>query len=347
MTGFVRVVAPDKVPDPIVQPMGIDDGLLCILVPVHDEAEVLPEFHRRLGAALAAMPMCAEILYVDDGSMDASPMVLARLREGDDRVAVLTLSRNFGKEIAMAAGLDFIAGDAVVIIDADLQDPPELIPSLVGMWRRGFDQVEIRRVSRDGEPIAKHWTARAFYWLMARVTEVAITPDVGDFRLLSRRAVDALRALRERNRFMKGLCAWIGYPRTQIAYHRAPRYAGTTKWNYWHLWNLAIDGFTSFTIMPLKIASYVGLLVALTAFAYGVFVILKTLAFGDSVTGYPSLMVVLLFLGGAQLLCVGVIGEYLGRTFVETKKRPLYLVDVFYPCGGNAMDVTASKRAVP
>lgn len=320
-------------------------GLLSILVPVYNEAEVLPEFHRRLCAAVAQLPMQVEVVYVDDGSTDGSCAMLSHLQAQDLRVAVLALSRNFGKETAMAAGLDHVRGDAVVIIDADLQDPPELIPAMVENWKHGFDQVEMQRIGRDGESATKRWTAHAFYRLITRVSDVSITPDVGDFRLLSRRAVDALRTLRERNRFMKGLYAWIGYPRTQVTYRRAPRHAGNTKWNYWRLWNLAIEGFTSFTVMPLKVASYVGLLVALVAFGYGVFVILKTLAIGESVTGYPSLMVVLLFLGGAQLLCVGVLGEYLGRMFVETKQRPLYLVDTFCPPGAHG--ATLPRKTSP
>ena len=311
------------------------DQLLSVLVPVYNEQEVLPEFHRRLVAALSDLDLEHEVLYVNDGSTDGSAEVLRQLRESDSRISVLDLSRNFGKEIAMAAGLDHVRGDAVVIIDADLQDPPELIPRMLAAWKQGYDQVEMKRISREGESTAKRWTAHAFYRLMTRVSDVRITEDVGDFRLLSRRAVDGMRQLGERNRFMKGLYAWVGYTRVQIAYHRSPRHAGKTKWNYWRLWNFAIEGFTSFTVMPLKVASYVGLLVALIAFVYGVAVILKTLVFGDSVSGYPSLMVVLLFLGGAQLMCLGVLGEYLGRMFIEIKQRPLYLVSEFHPAGAD------------
>lgn len=321
------------------------DEVLSILVPVYNEQDVLPEFHRRLIAALSNVDIGLDVLYVNDGSTDGSMEVLRLLRGGDNRVSVLDLSRNFGKETAMAAGLDHVRGDAVVIIDADLQDPPELIPKMLVAWKQGYDQVEMKRVSREGESVAKRWTAHAFYRLIARLSDVAITENVGDFRLLSRRAVDGMRQLGERNRFMKGLYAWVGFPRIQIAYHRSPRHAGTSKWNYWRLWNFAIEGVTSFTVTPLKVASYVGSLVALIAFVYGVIVILKTLAFGDSVTGYPSLMVVLLFLGGAQLMCLGVLGEYLGRMFIETKQRPLYLVNEFHPVGpkDRLTDVQAPK----
>lgn len=316
---------------PVVRTLTFADEVLSILVPVYNEQEVLPEFHRRLIAALSDVDMGLEVLYVNDGSRDESADVLRQLRESDHRVSVLQLSRNFGKEIAMAAGLDHVCGDAVVIIDADLQDPPELIPKMLVAWKQGYDQVEMQRISREGESATKRWTAHAFYRLIARVSDVPITEDVGDFRLLSRRAVVAMRQLGERSRFMKGLYAWIGYPRVQIPYHRAPRQAGMTKWNYWRLWNFAIEGFTSFTVAPLKVASYVGLLVALAAFVYGVVVILKTLLFGEAIAGYPSLMVALLFLGGMQLLCLGILGEYLGRMFIETKQRPLYLVDALDP----------------
>ncbi len=326
-------------------PAATEGALLSILVPVYNEAEVLPEFHRRLCAAIARLAIPVQVLYVDDGSSDDSLAWLTRLKRRDACVAVLALSRNFGKETAMAAGLDHVRGDAVVIIDADLQDPPELIPEMVAAWQRGYDQVEMRRISRQGESAAKRWTARAFYQLIARLSNVPITADVGDFRLLSRRAVAGMRQLGERNRFMKGLYAWIGYPRTQIDYHRSPRHAGQTKWNYWRLWNFAIEGFTSFTVTPLKVGSYLGSLVALIAFFYGVVVILKTLAFGDSAAGYPSLMVVLLFLGGVQLLCLGILGEYLGRMFIETKQRPLYLVREFHPAV--APDPADVVRAAP
>lgn len=305
--------------------------LLSVLVPVYNEAQVLPEFHERLTAMLVKLPMSVEVVYVDDGSSDGSRELLARLRRQDPRVSVVALSRNFGKETAMAAGLDHVHGDAVVIIDADLQDPPELIPQMIEAWHHGADQVEMKRSSRQGETFAKRWTAHAFYRAMQCLTRVDMTPDVGDFRLLSRRAVEALRKVRERSRFMKGLYAWIGFRRVQLDYERAPRFAGSSKWNYWRLWNLALEGFTSFTVTPLKVASYLGLLVSLAAFAYGVVVVVKTLFLGDPVSGYPSLMAVMLFLGGVQLLCIGVVGEYLGRMFVEAKDRPLYLVDHYAP----------------
>jgi glycosyltransferase involved in cell wall biosynthesis len=302
------------------------DWLLSVVVPAYNEQEVLPEFHRRTAAAVAGLGARIEFVYVNDGSRDSTLEVIRSLRNADARVAVVDLSRNFGKEIALSAGLDHAQGDAVVVIDADLQDPPELIVDLVREWRAGFDVVYARRMERDGESFVKKATAALFYRLIRHVSHVEIPPDTGDFRLLSRRAVEALRLLREQHRFMKGLFAWIGFPQKAVPYRRDARVAGTTKWNYWRLWTLAIEGFTSFTTAPLKVATYIGLATAVGAFCYSLFVIYKTLMFGDPVRGYPSLMVVVLFLGGMQLMALGIIGEYLGRMFNETKRRPLYLL---------------------
>jgi glycosyltransferase involved in cell wall biosynthesis len=272
-----------------------------------------------------------EIVYVNDGSRDTTLSVMQQLRAQDPNVTVIDLSRNFGKEIAMSAGLDQALGDAVVVIDADLQDPPELIPQLVAGWQEGFDVVYARRRARSGETWFKKVTARLFYRVIQSVSRVSIPADTGDFRLLSRRAVDALCRLREQHRFMKGLFAWIGFHQKSVPYHRDPRAAGETKWNYWKLWNFALEGFTSFTIAPLKIATYFGLGVAGFSFIYALFVIYKTLMYGEPVRGYPSLMVVVLFLGGVQLLAIGVLGEYVGRMFNEVKQRPLYLLSSVEP----------------
>jgi glycosyltransferase involved in cell wall biosynthesis len=306
---------------------------LSVVVPVYNEEAVLPEFHRRLAAVLdgLAADLAAEIVYVNDGSSDASLRWLVEMHESDVRVAIVDLSRNFGKEIATSAGLDHARGDAVIIIDADLQDPPELIPDMVRAWRAGSDIVRMRRASRAGESWLKRATARAFYRTIGRISEIEIPADVGDFRLLSRRAVAALARFPERSRFMKGLYAWIGFPSVEIAYHRDGRYAGESKWNYWRLWNLALEGITSFSVGPLKVASYVGFVTALVAFGYGVFVIGKTLLYGDPVRGYPTLIVVVLFLGGLQLMALGIIGEYLARVFIDVKARPLYLVQRSLP----------------
>jgi len=303
--------------------------ILSVVVPVFNEEECLLEFHKRTSTVLNYLKINWEIIYVNDGSSDETIKILNGL--GDKRVGIVDLSRNFGKEIAMTAGLDHAQGDAVVVIDADLQDPPELIPELVAKWKEGFDVVYARRTSRDGETFLKKMTAKYFYRTIQSMSLVKIPEDTGDFRLLSRRAVDAIKQLPERHRFMKGLFAWIGYPQVAVYYHRDPRYAGKSKWNYWKLWNFALEGITSFSIGPLKIATYVGLFIALDSFFYAAFIIYKTLMYGDPVKGYPSMMVVMLFLGGVQLIFLGMIGEYLGRMFNETKNRPLYLVNKYIP----------------
>jgi polyisoprenyl-phosphate glycosyltransferase len=303
---------------------------ISVVVPAHNEAAGLDLFHQRLSQALGSGENW-EVIYIDDGSTDATSHVIEALRRADDRVAFVGLSRNFGKEIAITAGLDHAAGDAVVVIDADLQDPPEVIPQLVAQWRAGFDMVYARRRSRNGDSWLKRGTAHGFYRLMQRMGDLKLPEDTGDFRLMSRRVVDAVRQLREQHRFMKGLFAWVGYPTTFVTYDRQPRSSGTSKWSYWKLWNLALEGITSFTVMPLKLATYVGLAVALLSVIYAAQVIVKTLIIGNPVAGYPSLMTVVLFLGGVQLMFLGVIGEYLGRVFNETKQRPLYLVERYVP----------------
>ena len=308
-----------------------DQILLSVVVPAYNEEEVLPAFHKRLSTVLDSMCMESEIVYVNDGSADNTLTVITALRELDPRVAIVDLSRNFGKEIALTAGLDHASGDAVVVIDADLQDPPELIPELIKHWADGNDVVYAKRISREGESSLKKATALVFYRLIQKVSRVRIPEDTGDYRLLSRRAVDGLKQLREQHRSMKGLFAWIGYPQKAVPYKRDPRYAGRTKWNYWGLWNFALERITSFTIAPLKLATYLGLVIAVAAFAYAGVVVFRTLTFGDPVAGYPSLMVTILFLGGVQLMTIGIIGEYLGRMFDESKQRPLYLVKAYEP----------------
>jgi glycosyltransferase involved in cell wall biosynthesis len=305
--------------------------VISIVVPVYDEAKVLPEFHRRLARVLDQLALAAEVIYVNDGSRDSSLDLLWQLRFQDGRTAILNLSRNFGKEVAVTAGLDHARGEAAVVIDADLQDPPELISALISKWREGYDVVYATRRERLGETWLKRTTASLFYRVVHGICDVAIPQDTGDFRLLNRRCLDALAHCRERRRFMKGLFAWVGFNQIAITYDRAPRYAGRTKWNYWRLWNLAVEGITSFTIAPLKAATYCGLLTALTAFMYGGFIIGNTLLRGRVVPGYASLMTVMLFSTGVQLIAMGVIGEYVGRIFIEVKGRPLYLLDAFHP----------------
>ena len=316
---------------------------LCVVVPAYNESEGLREFHKRLAAVLDRLDLRSEVLYIDDGSRDDTYAVMETLRAGDPRVSTLKLSRNFGKELALTAGLDHADADAVIVIDADLQDPPELIPEFVKHWRAGNDIVYGTRSSRAGETGLKKFTAAGFYRVMSRLSATPVPRDTGDYRLLSRRALDGLKQLRERQRFMKGLFTWVGYRQMSVVYDRDPRFAGTSKFNYWRLWNFALEGITSFSTAPLKIATYVGVLTALLAFVFGLFVFGKALLFGDPVRGYPTLMVVVLFLGGAQLMALGLIGEYLGRLYMEAKQRPLYLVDVHH--GAQAAEKASATTA--
>lgn len=300
---------------------------LTVIVPAYNEAAVLETFHQRLTQVLDRLPLSSSVLYVDDGSSDATWAIVKALAAKDPRVGALKLSRNFGKEAAMTAGLDEVDAEAVVVIDADLQDPPELIPALVEQWHAGYDVVYATRTTRAGETGFKRFTSAAFYRAMEKLSDTPVPRDTGDFRLMSRRALDALRQLRERQRFMKGLFAWIGYRQTAVHYERDPRHAGDTKWNYWRLARLAMEGITSFSTAPLRLATWTGLSASILAFAYGLWVLAKALLYGDPVRGYPTLMLVILFLGGVQLLALGVIGEYLGRNYAESKQRPLYFIE--------------------
>ena len=303
--------------------------LLSVIVPAFNEADGIEQFHARLSQVMNRLPNPWEVIYVNDGSTDRTLILLEALHRRDGHVALVNLSRNFGKEAATTAGLDHAAGDAVIVIDADLQDPPEVIPELVAGWQRGYDMVYGQRRSRGSDSWAKRTTAALFYRLMEDWGDVTVPRNAGDFRLMSRRAVDALLRLREQHRFMKGLFAWIGFPTCAVPYDRAERHAGKTKWNYWRLWNLAVEGLTSFSVLPLKVATYLGLAVAVFAGLFGLQFLLRTLLLGNPVPGYSSLMSVILFLGGTQLLALGIIGEYLGRVFNETKKRPLYITERF------------------
>jgi glycosyltransferase involved in cell wall biosynthesis len=305
--------------------------LLSVIVPVHNESAVLVEFHRQVSGVMGATDCAYELIYVDDGSSDDSIDVLNGIREQDSRVAIIELSRNFGKEVALSAGLDHARGEAVIVIEADLQDPPELIHTFLREWRAGYDVVYGQRVDRRGDSRMKILTAKWFYRTLNYLSDVEIPEDVGDFRLLSRRAVDALVSLPERHRYMKGLYAWIGFPQKSIPYVRQPREAGHTKWNYWRLWNFALEGITSFSNVPLKIATYLGVVTSGVAIIYGLFLFVRTLIWGNPVPGYPSLIIVMLFLGGVQLICLGIIGEYLARTFQESKARKLYFVKGYHP----------------
>jgi glycosyltransferase involved in cell wall biosynthesis len=314
--------------------------LISIVIPAYNEQEVLPAFHARLTSAVAELSYAFEIVYINDGSTDATLTILEDLYAKDPRVAIVDLSRNFGKEIALTAGLHNAQGVAVVVIDADLQDPPELIPQLITEWENGFDVVYARRTQRKGETWLKKASATGFYRVIQRLSKVRIPEDTGDFRLLSRRAVEALNTLSEQHRFMKGLFAWIGYKQKAVYYDRDPRFAGKTKWNYWKLWNFAIEGITSFTTAPLKFATYIGFLTAFVAFIYGSYMLVRTLFFGNPVPGYPSLIVIILFLGGVQLMAIGVVGEDVGRIFTETKRRPLYFLNAYKPRRDSSSDTS-------
>ena len=314
---------------------------LTVVVPVYNESSGLEEFHRQISEVMQATACDYELLYVDDGSTDGSLELMNGFRAGDRRVGVIELSRNFGKEVALSAGLDHASGDAVIIIDADLQDPPELILTFVEEWRNGYDVVYGRRSSREGESPVKISTAKWFYRTINYLSDVEIPQDTGDFRLLSRRAVEAVTSLPERRRFMKGLFAWVGFPQKAVPYVRQPREAGSSHWNYWRLWNLALEGITSFSDVPLRVATYLGALTAGAAFLYGLYFLVRTLIWGNPVPGYPSLIVIVLFLGGVQLICLGIIGEYLARTYDEAKKRTLYFVKGYHPAAAPAESSSA------
>ena len=302
---------------------------LVLLVAAHNEEAALPLLHPRLLAVAEHHGVGARIVYVDDGSRDATWALLAGfVAAAPTRVGAIRLSRNFGKELALTAGLDHVPpGAAVVVLDADGQDPPELVPTMVARWRAGAEIVFGRRTGRPGEPWLKRATAAAFYRVINALSDTPIPRDTGDFRLIGPRAVDALRGLRERQRFMKGLFAWVGFRAEALDYERAPRLAGDSKFDYWRLWNLALEGITGFSTVPLRVATYAGLASAALAFLGGVWVIARTLVWGDPVAGWPSMMVAISFLGGLQLMALGIIGEYLGRLYLEAKQRPLYLVD--------------------
>ena len=303
---------------------------ISVVVPVYNEQENLDYLFQRLLGVLQGLGLIYEIICINDGSRDDTLKDLVDYHHRYPEIKIVNLSRNFGKEIALSAGLDYTQGKVVVIIDADLQDPPELIGELLGKWREGYDVVYATRRSRAGETWLKRFTAFGFYRVLNLLSEVAIPDNTGDFRLLDRRVVEALRQLPERNRFMKGLFSWVGYKQTAVMFDRPPRHRGSSSWNYWKLWNFALEGLTSFSFMPLKIWSYVGLAIAIPAVFYATYLILRTLIFGIDVPGYASLMVAVLFFGGIQLVTLGVIGEYLGRIYQEVKGRPLYFVRDIY-----------------
>ena len=303
-----------------------DSVEISVIIPLYNESDSIEHLFARLTPVLKHLDTNYEIICINDGSQDDTLPKLVKFSQDDSRIKVVSLSRNFGKEIALTAGIDYASGAAVIPIDADLQDPPELIVSLIAKWREGYDVVYATRRSRQGESWIKRITAKAFYQTIGKMSQVPIPSNTGDFRLLDRRVVEAVKKLPERTRFMKGLFAWVGYRQTSILFDREPRRAGKTTWNYWKLWNFALDGIISFSFLPLKVWSYIGVAISFISLLYALMLVLRTLIFGVDVPGYASLMVAILFLGGIQLITLGVLGEYLGRVYEEVKGRPLYFV---------------------
>jgi glycosyltransferase involved in cell wall biosynthesis len=305
---------------------------ITILVPVYNEEASIGRLYDALSSLMADEGLSRydwELLFVNDGSGDASLPSLLALRDGDDRVNVLSLSRNFGKENALLAGLDYAGGDAVIIMDADLQDPVGIVPAMVEAWEQGWDDVYGRRRDRGGESWARRRLSLAYYSMLQRLANIDVLPNVGDFRLLDRRCVDALRRLRETQRYSKGLFCWIGFNKKEIIFDRESRRQGRSSFSMRKLFNLAIEGITGYTTSPLRLSTIVGFVVSLIAFVYLAVILGKTLLWGEPVQGYPSLMCVILFLGGCQLIAIGIIGEYVGRIFNETKNRPAYIPDTY------------------
>lgn len=310
----------------IIKPAA-EELLVSIIIPVFNEEETLQACYEQIVRAIAYSCVKFEFIFIDDGSTDKSVEILQCIQSNDERVKQIMLSRNFGKEAAMSAGLKFSSGDAVIIIDADLQDPPEQINTMIDKWLEGAEVVCMRRRSRAGETAFKKATSHLYYRILSLLSDIPIPMDVGDFRLMSRKVVDATNRLQEANRYMKGLFAWVGFSPVYIDYDRAPRVAGKTKWNNLGLFRLAIQGITSFSVVPLRFMIFSGLIVAGGGIAFGVWIMLKTLVFGEAVAGYPSLVSLITFLGGMQLFATGVLGEYIGKVYIEAKKRPLYVVD--------------------
>ena len=303
---------------------------ITIIVPSYNEEEALPYLYERLNTIMNNLNQYEfEVLFVNDGSKDKTLELIKKMREKDNRISYVNFSRNFGKETAMIAGLDYATGDAVIFIDADLQDPPEIIPELIKYWEEGYDDVYARRKSRKGETFLKKFTSKMYYKILQSLTRVEIQKDTGDFRLLDKRCVNALKKMRETQRCSKSMFSWIGYKKKEVMYDRDPRVAGTTKWNYKKLIDLAIDGITAFTTSPLRVSTYLSIGTFLSFAIYLIYIIAKCITTNTGVEGYQILILLNLFFFGAIILLIGIIGEYLGRIFNETKNRPLYFVDEY------------------
>ncbi|MFI5330657.1 MAG: glycosyltransferase family 2 protein [Desulfobaccales bacterium] len=303
---------------------------LSIVAPMYNEENNIDYFFKKLLSILNNLNMSYEIICVNDGSSDNTLEKLLKFRQDNPFIKIINFSRNFGKEIALTAGLRYSCGKAVIPIDADLQDPPELIERLIAKWRENYDVVYAVREKRYGETLIKRLTANLFYRFINCFSETPIPKNTGDFRLLDRRVVEVLNRIPERTRFMKGLFAWVGFRQTGLSYERQPRHLGKTKWNFWKLWNFALDGITLFSTAGLKFWSYVGMVISILSFIYALFLVSLVLIFGRDVPGYASIMVAILFLGGLQLISLGIIGEYLGRVYAEVKHRPLYIISDCY-----------------
>ena len=303
---------------------------ITILVPAYNEEESLNALYERISKIMNSMENYEfELLFINDGSKDKTLSMIKELRSKDNRVCYVDFSRNFGKEIAMIAGLDYATGDCVIIMDADLQDPPELIPQMVELWEQGYDDVYAKRRSRAGETWLKKFTSKMYYKVLQSLTKVEIQKDTGDFRLLDRRCVNALRKLRESQRNTKSMFSWIGYKKKEVLYDRDPRIAGKTKWNYIKLVDLAIDGITSFTTSPLRLSTFIAIPTFIVLFVYFVYVIAKCFVVHEAIQAFQAIILLILFFSGIQILLFGIVGEYLGRIFNETKNRPLYLVNEY------------------
>ena len=303
---------------------------ISVIIPAYNEEESLPFLYERMKELMKNMSNYEfEILFVNDGSKDKTIEIIKKMREEDKRICYVDFSRNFGKEIAMIAGLDYATGDCVVFMDADLQDPPELIPELVKYWEEGYDDVYAKRRSRKGETWLKKFTSKMYYKVLQKLTKIEIQRDTGDFRLLDRRCVNALKKLRESQRNTKSMFSWIGYKKKEVLYDRDPRVAGSTKWNYGKLVDLAIDGITSFTTSPLRLSTFIAIPTFILLFVYFVYVIAKCIIIHQAIQAFQAIILLILFFSGVQILLFGIVGEYLGRIFNETKNRPLYLVNEY------------------
>ena len=301
---------------------------VSILIPCYNEQDSLPILYKEL-CRIMSMPESLsyewEVLFVNDGSKDRTLEIIKSLRESDKRICYVDLSRNFGKEKAMLAGFDYVTGDCMIIMDADLQDPPSLIPEMLKFWEEGYDDIYAKRSTRGKESFLRKQFSLLFYKILQKTTKIEILQNVGDFRLLDRSCINALKQIRESERYTKGMFCWIGFRKKEILFDRGDRVAGQSAWNFWSLFALAIEGITSFSTAPLRISSVTGATVSIGAFLYMIYILLKTLIFGDSVQGFPTLIIVILFLGGLQLLSIGILGEYIARIFNETKQRPTYI----------------------